>query len=275
MDSNFDLVYENYASKFSRGGFLPGDFVKFKANVFEHPSIKAGSEAYRDKIKELMESDLNIRLQGLTNIANKSAGAVGSADRYDASIYQTLPGNSATSTDSLLTVPLSVLEWVASSTSEAQAPVPKSFKENCEDVSSNYKTIEFLDDTYDKGGSVKNKDLPESDNEELEEDSDAFTNKNQVKEDHNYDDEDEDYDDFEVFDDLKLVIRDIKYGGVFVDDMSDYPPDIDDAASKWAAELGWGVRRTNGPGDYSVQITRDEHDTPIEFATYVTYPIED
>lgn len=160
MKSRFERLYENYAGKFTKGGFLPGDFVKFKAGILSHPAVAAGSQEYKDKIKELMDSDANLRISTLTNTsATKSADPNDTDDGYNVTVYQTLPGNSATSQDNIITVPLSMVDRVAKGEAESQVAVPDSFKRNSKaslnHTGDNSSTADLQDDSYDKGKSVK------------------------------------------------------------------------------------------------------------------------
>lgn len=160
MKTRFQQLYENYSGQFTKGGFLPGDFVKFKDNVLSHPSVVAGAQEYKDKIKSLMDSDANIRISSLTNTsATKSADPNSTADGYLVTVYQTTPGNSATSQDNLITVPLSTVVRVARSDEEAQIAVPKSFKRAADakvnHTNSHKATADLQDDSYDSGKSFK------------------------------------------------------------------------------------------------------------------------
>lgn len=225
MKSAFKVLFENYTNKYTMGGFLPGDFVKFKSNILSDSRIKSGNSEYLDKIKELMNCDCKMRIQGLTsNTATKSAGSQGTADSYYATIYKTLPGNSTTSTDDVITVPLDVLELVARSAEESQMEVPSSFKKNVETTLTAIKQ----DDSYDKGkGSVKE------------------SNDSRMK------------------DNLSFYVMD-NTSGEFVVQRNLHPQehaDIDKLFKKWAKGEGLkvvGTDPTNSGGEYYARIS----DTP-------------
>ncbi len=155
MRSKFDITFESYAGRFTKGGFYPGDFVKFKEDALKDKSIQSGSSEYIDKIKELMDSDLTLRIGRITGTsATKSANADGTADQFVATVYQTLPGNSTTSTNNVITVPLSVLEKMAYSADETQVKVPDSFKRETEKLSHTNRhkaSADFQDNSYDSG----------------------------------------------------------------------------------------------------------------------------
>lgn len=154
--SKFEKLYENYVGRFTKGGFLPGDFVKFKDDVLSHPAIKSGDESFKQKIKELIKSDAHLRISRMNSrVSTNSPDHDGTADQYNVTIYQTAPGNSAISTDNVITVPLSVVDRVARSSDESQMNVPQSFiratndKINHSNV--NKSTADKLDSSYDDG----------------------------------------------------------------------------------------------------------------------------
>lgn len=251
MKSKFDVIFEDYANKFSRGGFLPGDFVKFKSDVLSNPAVQAGSEDYINKIKELMESDLHLRIHTLSAAgATNHPASVGTADRYYATVYQTLPGNSATSTDNVITVPLSVLERVAPASAESQMPIPGStFHENCEKIKDAFSKIDFLDDSYDKGKSVTNKKTPESDDEEFEVETDEFPSAKVLK---------KEAKDVKMMDNFKFFIVDNHTGEVVVQ-RNVHPQEklnVENMFKKWAKENGYKVvGKATVDGDFYARIS--------------------
>jgi hypothetical protein len=155
MRSKFEITFESYAGRFTKGGFYPGDFVKFKDDALKDASIQSGDSSYIDKIKEFMDGDLNLRIGRITGTsATKSANADGTADQYVATVYQTYPGHSTTSTDNVITVPLCVLDKVADAADETQVKVPDSFKRETEKLSHTNRhkaSADFQDDSYDSG----------------------------------------------------------------------------------------------------------------------------
>lgn len=160
MKSRFQQLYENYAGKFTKGGFLPGDFVKFKSNILSHPAVASGTQDYKDKIKELMKSDAHLRISTLTNkSATKSSDPNDTADGYNVTVYQTTLGNSASSQDNIITVPLSCVDRVARGEEASQVAPPKSFKKefNGNHTDANKSTADLESDSYDKGSGFKSK----------------------------------------------------------------------------------------------------------------------
>jgi|TARA_R110000787_G_scaffold336_3_gene1179 hypothetical protein len=191
MRSKFELTFENYAGKFTKGGFLPGDFVKFKEDVLSHPSVVSGSDDYKSKIKELMDGDAHLRISTLTNTTGaESAGADGTADQYVATIYQTMPGNSAASTDNVVTVPLAMLNKIARTSDETQMRVPDSFRRAADKrvnhTNQHKATADLESDAYDSGkdwADGKRSGKTGDKEDEFEKDSDASgTNKKKVNE---------------------------------------------------------------------------------------------
>ena len=180
MRSKFEMLYENYSGKFTKGGFMPGDFVSFADGALNHPAVNAGSDDYKAKIEELIDSDAHLRIGSLSNTMGvEEPNADNTANRYVASIYQTTPGNSATSSDNIITIPLEVLNKVARSDQEAQMSIPKSFVNTVDNLShtnKNKATAETFDSSYDDGkdweGGNRSGNTGEM-GEDLDEDSDA------------------------------------------------------------------------------------------------------
>jgi hypothetical protein len=67
MEKDFTTIYENYLNRNSLGGFLPGDYVKLKADCLKDPSVKAGNQQYQDFLAALLAKQDKIRIK-LANI---------------------------------------------------------------------------------------------------------------------------------------------------------------------------------------------------------------
>jgi hypothetical protein len=61
----FINLYESAIQRFTRGGLLVGDLVKFKNNVFSDDFFKNQSSNYFTKIKGFVDSGLNIRISSI------------------------------------------------------------------------------------------------------------------------------------------------------------------------------------------------------------------
>jgi len=64
----FAKLYESAIQRFTRGGLLVGDLVKFKKNIFDDDFFKNQSANYADKVKSFIDSGLNIRVSSLKTV---------------------------------------------------------------------------------------------------------------------------------------------------------------------------------------------------------------
>lgn len=96
--------------RFEQGGFVEGDFVKFRPNVLQHEKIKSRPKSYRDMIVELGNSNLNLRISAIKPVRSVS-GQVGGAG-VDEFLADVGAEAAAGVTLRVITVPLDVLELV-------------------------------------------------------------------------------------------------------------------------------------------------------------------
>jgi len=64
----FAKLYESAIQRFTRGGLLVGDLVKFKKNIFDDDFFKNQSSNYADKVKSFIDSGLNIRISSIKTV---------------------------------------------------------------------------------------------------------------------------------------------------------------------------------------------------------------
>jgi hypothetical protein len=64
----FAKLYESAIQRFTRGGLLVGDLVKFKKNIFDDDFFKNQSVNYADKVKSFIDSGLNIRISSIKTV---------------------------------------------------------------------------------------------------------------------------------------------------------------------------------------------------------------
>ena len=64
----FINLYESAIQRFTRGGLLVGDLVKFKKNIFDDDFFKNQSANYADKVKSFIDSGLNIRVSSIKTV---------------------------------------------------------------------------------------------------------------------------------------------------------------------------------------------------------------
>jgi len=68
MEKKFIKVMESAMSRYTRGGFLVGDYVEFVKNYKTHKEFKALQDLQRDAIEELLKSGLRIRVVGVDDM---------------------------------------------------------------------------------------------------------------------------------------------------------------------------------------------------------------
>ena len=64
----FTQLYESAIQRFTRGGLLVGDLVKFKNGFTNDDFFKKQSVNYVEKIKEFIKSGLNIRISSIKTV---------------------------------------------------------------------------------------------------------------------------------------------------------------------------------------------------------------
>ena len=61
------MLYETYVSRYTRGGFLTGDLVRFTKGFEKLDSFKKLDPNVQQKLKDYAASDINIRISGIVN----------------------------------------------------------------------------------------------------------------------------------------------------------------------------------------------------------------
>ena len=67
MKKKFNMLYETYVSRYTRGGFLTGDLVRFTKGFEKLDSFKKLDPNVQQKLKDYAASDINIRISGIVN----------------------------------------------------------------------------------------------------------------------------------------------------------------------------------------------------------------
>jgi hypothetical protein len=62
MGKKFDKIFEAVVSRYTSGGYLPGDIVKFRPNYKSTPTYKAMHSEMQRELDELAKSGLNIKV---------------------------------------------------------------------------------------------------------------------------------------------------------------------------------------------------------------------
>lgn len=68
MEKKFIKVVESAMSRFTRGGFLIGDYVEFIKSYKTHKEFKSLQDIQRDAVEELLKSNLRIRVVGVDDM---------------------------------------------------------------------------------------------------------------------------------------------------------------------------------------------------------------
>lgn len=110
MNKKFNAILETYLQKYTRGGFLTGDMVKIKGDVFKSDFLKNQTTDYQNTLKNWSQSDLLLRVSAVKPIRPTTQGS-GNAEitgsEFDVDITQEIaPGRYV----AYLTVPAKFLE---------------------------------------------------------------------------------------------------------------------------------------------------------------------
>jgi len=123
--NKFDTIYESAIQRFTRGGFLTGDLVRFTENAFRDDFFKKQAPNYIQKAKSFSESGLNIRVSAIKAVRPTihSGDIQNEAESFLIDIVQEVaPGLYR----EFITVPAHVLQHI--DTGNNLAPVPDSLK---------------------------------------------------------------------------------------------------------------------------------------------------
>lgn len=123
--NKFEKIYESAIQRFTRGGFLTGDLVKFTENAFRDDFFKKQAPNYIQKAKSFNDGGLNLRVSAIKAVRPTihSGDVQNEAESFLVDIVQEIaPGLYR----EFITVPAHILEPV--NTYPNLAPVPDSLK---------------------------------------------------------------------------------------------------------------------------------------------------
>jgi hypothetical protein len=121
----FNKLYESTIQRFTRGGFLVGDLVKFKPDAMSDEFLKKQGSNYLQKIKEFTDSGLNIRVSAIKPVRPSTQPGNIQNEGYEFLcdiVLEKAPGLYY----DFITVPASMLEHI--DTGINLAPVPDALK---------------------------------------------------------------------------------------------------------------------------------------------------
>jgi len=122
----FTKLIESTIARFTSGGVLVGDVVKLKRNILSHELIK-DNEQMKAKLKELLNSDLNLRVVSIKN--KNPMPSSGNNDQNIAPFRETIDIAQEIAPSrfyNYISVPLDAIEVV--STYPNLPPIPDSWK---------------------------------------------------------------------------------------------------------------------------------------------------
>jgi len=122
----FTNLYESAIQRFTRGGLLIGDLVKFKSDVLTSDFVKKQAVNYAQKIKEFIDSGLNIRVSAIKPVYPNSGAPGNIQNEAESFIVDVVLEKAPGLYYAFLTVPAAMLEHI--DTGINLAPVPDSLR---------------------------------------------------------------------------------------------------------------------------------------------------
>jgi len=75
MNKNFVKIYESVMQRYTNRGFLAGDVITFKKNALNSEWFKSLGSNTQEKIKQMINSGLNLRISSIKNVLPNVGGA--------------------------------------------------------------------------------------------------------------------------------------------------------------------------------------------------------
>jgi len=135
----FTKIFESNFQRFQAGGVLAGDVVKFIDNVIEHEWLKSQTNTIKDKIQEILDTDLNIRIASVFAKRPAAGGGVQQDQQVDDYYCDIALERAPGLFTDLMTVPINMIAVV--DTEGNLAPIPDSFRA---DDRSHIEPVEFV-----------------------------------------------------------------------------------------------------------------------------------
>lgn len=128
MERRFNKLYEATLPRFTRGGFLTSDRVKFTDNALKHDFFKNQPESVKKAVEELISSGLNLRVRNVKSSMPAVMGA-GNPDNFGYSFSVEIVPEIAPGTydvNKAVTVPTALL--IHNNDGVNLPPIPNAFK---------------------------------------------------------------------------------------------------------------------------------------------------
>jgi len=130
--SKFIKLYESAIQRFTRGGFLIGDLVKIKESALSDEFFKKQGTNYIEKIKEFVNSGLNIRVSAVKPVYPNSYSPGNIQNEAESFLIDIVLERAPGLYYDFVTVPAGVLEHI--DTGVNLAPVPDSLKRDNNEI---------------------------------------------------------------------------------------------------------------------------------------------
>ncbi len=113
FSGRYEVLAEAALNRFQQGGFLIGDHVKIKKGALNNEYIKGMSEQYKQRIKDFMDSDVNLRICAVkTTYPDTSFSVVGSPDNPTGAFLDVVQEISPANWVNPTTIPMDVVEYI-------------------------------------------------------------------------------------------------------------------------------------------------------------------
>tara|TARA_R110000851_G_scaffold83993_1_gene183320 strand:+ start:1021 stop:1599 length:579 start_codon:yes stop_codon:yes gene_type:complete len=109
IEKKFDKLFESNFQTLQGGGLLTGDVVKFIDGVLDHAWTKKQQPNLVDRIKEMIDSDNNIRIGSVKSLRPAAAGSVQQDQQVDDFYCDVVSEYAPGLWHSFVTVPMEVL----------------------------------------------------------------------------------------------------------------------------------------------------------------------
>ena len=145
----FETLLENTRARYTMGGLLVGDLVKVKKEALTSEWAKKQAQTLVEKLKQFVETDLNVRVSAVKALRPAVASAVHAEsqvdDFYCDVVIETAPGLYM----DFITLPINLLEAVPQDINLAE--VPDSLKQEAPDGTPTEVKTEEADDPMHPG----------------------------------------------------------------------------------------------------------------------------
>ena len=164
--NKFDILLESTRARYTQGGLLVGDLVRVKKEALSSEWAKKQAGNLLEKLKEFVETGLNIRVSAVKALRPAVSGSVQAENQVDDYYCDIVIENAPGLYVDFITLPINLLEYIEPDINLAQ--VPDEFKRPSADGSPSEVDINETDDPIDATKQTQskgeNKELPTQNN---------------------------------------------------------------------------------------------------------------